>query len=229
MAGSLRLVSREVHALATPILFKTIMLDRPSTLCSFLCLLMLGQLVKTLHVGADHQLPHDWWPMLHLDAEYDEGMSASPNRSQRTAQEGHRGLRCMARTPTRACPMNIAAHSQEQGTRVDLTASIGKAKSKTATKQPRQQRKFPSLPRDAPTFTCADRTTSLWRRVADCYWELLRRLAPSQRRGLAEEGHAQASRPRRRRQSPRPRHGYCARHHRGHGQRCRRAAMHDAS
>lgn len=50
-----------------------------------------------------------------------------------------------------------------------------KTKNKAATKQPRQQRKLPSLPRGAPTFTRADSCTSLWRRVADCYWELLQR------------------------------------------------------
>lgn len=75
VARSLRLVSKDVSSMATPILFRTMMLDRPSQLCSFLRLLQdqpaLGLLVKTLYLGPAWHLPHDWWPLRFLADEFD--------------------------------------------------------------------------------------------------------------------------------------------------------------
>lgn len=51
----------------TPLLYRHVRLTRPSALHAFLRTLSgnppLGQLVRSLHLGDDKQLPADWWPV----------------------------------------------------------------------------------------------------------------------------------------------------------------------
>lgn len=75
-AQSLALVSRDVHSIITPILYKHVRLERPSKLRSFLSTLVarpaLGRLVKSLHLGAACHLHHEWWPLNFFGAADDE-------------------------------------------------------------------------------------------------------------------------------------------------------------
>lgn len=54
--------------LVFPLLYRNVRLTRPSALQAFLRTLSLnpsrGQLVQSLHVGPDQELPLDWWPII---------------------------------------------------------------------------------------------------------------------------------------------------------------------
>lgn len=64
---SIALVSREHYALAVPIIYAHVRLERPSRLQLLQRTLAarpaLGRLITSLHIGPDDELPRWWWPI----------------------------------------------------------------------------------------------------------------------------------------------------------------------
>lgn len=72
-ALNLMLTSRDTYAITAPLLYKNIKITKPSVLADFERALTshpdLGLLVKSLWLGPDRHLPHDWWPIKNCEPE----------------------------------------------------------------------------------------------------------------------------------------------------------------
>lgn len=72
-AWPLALVSRDVHALVLPEMYRSVKVTRPSALAELVATIVarpeLGRLIKNLFVGPDELLPPDWWPLVYPEDE----------------------------------------------------------------------------------------------------------------------------------------------------------------
>lgn len=80
----LALASRHFYALMIPFLWQHIRITRPSELKILQAAVAnrpsLGQFVRSLHIGADNELPDDWWPITVRTT--DEGLQVRRLRGQ---------------------------------------------------------------------------------------------------------------------------------------------------